>query len=580
MKFVLRPQHRTAPRAETRIALFPFLAVLICTMGALVPLLMAITYVAKQQAEQEAAAKAAKLSVEAQARIEDARWRSEQLVLTRQANEAKLAEMRLELSHLEDHERRLREQLEARRATLERIERPLPDGDPRDGGAAVELRRLQAEIDAAERRLVEARRAAARQKTSYAIVPYEGPNQTRRRPIYIECRADAVVLQPEGIELTDADFDGPLGPGNPLAAALRAASEHIQSRSGYDHASGTPYPMLLVRPDGIEAYYAARAAMTSWAADFGYELIDGDWQLAYQQSDPQLTETLRQVVSSARVRQSRLAAAAPSHSGVTSKVVYRASSGGGFVRERADADSPAANGYRPAETSPRREEPVTRSAAGATAAGGYPSAPPPDRYAPSTASGHYGAENNPLRDPRGGELPDGRVAGQPPREGSDGAQAAGETVPPGQWMPTPPKQSTGPASGDAAENMDGSPGNGCPMPKNLTEKRGKDWGLRDASRGAVGITRPIRVECRADMLIIHAERGLGDTTVVALGPRLDDSVDELISAVWGQIEAWGIAGQNMFWRPSLNVAVAPGGERRFQELKTMLDGSGIAVERR
>jgi len=54
MKFVLRPQHRTAPRAETRIALFPFLAVLICTMGALVPLLMAITYVAKQQAEQEA----------------------------------------------------------------------------------------------------------------------------------------------------------------------------------------------------------------------------------------------------------------------------------------------------------------------------------------------------------------------------------------------------------------------------------------------------------------------------------------------------------------------------------------------
>ena len=45
----------------------------------------------------------------------------------------------------------------------------------------------------------EARRVAKGRPDSYAIIPYDGPNQTRRRPIYIECSADAVILQPEGI---------------------------------------------------------------------------------------------------------------------------------------------------------------------------------------------------------------------------------------------------------------------------------------------------------------------------------------------------------------------------------------------
>ena len=56
---------------------------------------------------------------------------------------------------------------------------------------------------------------------------YEGPNQTRRRPIYLECRDDAVMLQPEGIALSESDFEGPMGPGNPLATALRAAREYM-----------------------------------------------------------------------------------------------------------------------------------------------------------------------------------------------------------------------------------------------------------------------------------------------------------------------------------------------------------------
>src|SRR5690606_31503589 len=153
-------------------------------------------------------------------------------------------------------------------------------------------------------------------RPAYSIIPYEGPNGTHRKPIYIECRADAVLLQPEGIRLLPNDFDEPLGPGNPLASAVRAAREHLaMRRPGHITPENEPYPLLLVRPDGIAAYYKARAALESWGSNFGYELIDGDWKLDFPPVDPQLAEVERQAVEIGRANQIRLAQAAPGRYG-------------------------------------------------------------------------------------------------------------------------------------------------------------------------------------------------------------------------------------------------------------------------
>ena len=197
------------------------------------------------------------------------------------------------------------------------------------------------------RRLAEARQVAAQRRGSYAVVPYRGPHETQRRPIYVECRGDTIVLQPEGIVLTESDFSGPLGPGNPLAAALRAAREHLLVEGGFDpNESGEPYPLLLVRPDGIAAYYAARSAMKSWASEFGYELVGEDWKLDFQPPDSQLARVIRSAVDTARVRQRRLAAAAPSHYGHLGAVRYRASpTRGGAVPENGSFGG-GSSGYR------------------------------------------------------------------------------------------------------------------------------------------------------------------------------------------------------------------------------------------
>jgi hypothetical protein len=676
MKASQRTQRRNARPAGPGVSLFPFLAVLICTMGALVPLLLAMSRTARLQAEAAAVAKLSQQGSEMQTQREDVRWRMEQLQVSRATTTSQLDDARLQLGHIEDHARRLRGQLDQYERTLADLEQLETVGSQRTVQSQAELEQLRAEVKKAEQQLAEARRTSTGRSRSYAVVPYEGPNQTRRRPIYLECRGDAIVLQPEGIVLGESDFEGPLGPGNPLAAALRAAREYLLAARNFDPQVGEPYPLLLVRPEGINAYYAARAAMKSWGFDFGYELVGDDWKLAYPPADARLADIVQQVIVSARASQSRLVAAAPREYERRPKVVYRAAASGGFVRESVAGRNEDSD-YRPAGVSraiggngdgeayggeaayggggTAYGSEAAYGGAGGTEtgsgsatmaggdhgtgtgggtmtggrimAGGGNKAPgsgmgadgnsdsrqgtPSDGVAlaghgsggvSSAANGMGGLPaatgdgDSSLRAANGAasanrqptERPDGHVLGQPPREAagptrlaaSDERPPCGETplahpLRPGEWQPSlePPPEKPKTTGKD-------QPHNDKHGKKSLAERRGVDWGLRDAARGSVGITRPIRVQCFADRLVILAERGSTTHRVIPLGPRTELAIDELISGVWEQMESWGMAGRGMYWRPLLRVDVAADAESRFLELSALLEGSGFLVQRR
>ena len=77
-----------------------------------------------------------------------------------------------------------------------------------------------------------------------------------------------------------------------------------------------------------------------------------------------------------------------------------------------------------------------------------------------------------------------------------------------------------------------------------------------------------------------SDRNPANSKMIRLGPRTASSINAFISAIWGHIEGWGIAGRGMYWRPVLQVRVAPGGEERFADLAALLDGSGLTVKRR
>lgn len=540
-----RPRSVTTRRGSgdgAGVSLFPFLAVLMCTMGALIVLLVVITRQARVQAAQAASAVATQSDRSKEdllAAKELFELQISQLSASRQKTEAQLAEARLKLGHIEDHWRQLREQyarLGAAWAELDKLESA--DGRRR-GDRRAELDRLERALSDAQRLLAETQQSVTGADKSYAVVPYEGPNQTHRRPIYLECREDAIVLQPEGILFTASDFDGPMGPGNPLEVALRATREYWLTESAIDPKnSGEPYPLLLVRPGGIEAYYHARAAMKSWGSEFGYELIGADWEVEYPQPDRELADLVSSAIGSARIRQRRLAEAAPSHYGGSSgsqRPVYRAapSRGGVVLDERSEQPGSGFQSQRPA--------------------------------------GSFGNRFAPAGGGEGSPRPTGSFAEQKPPQRAEGeaAEAAG----PGEWQPG----QTTPSSGDSslAADSESDPGKAhC-----LAETRGRDWGLPDAARGSVPITRPIRIDLDATRLVLVPERGLGSEKQIELQADTTDAIDALVSAVWGHMESWGIAGRGMYWRPILKVRVGPGAERRFTDLKILLEGSGIEVGR-
>jgi len=311
------------------------MAVLLCNMGALIVILVVITRQARAKAVEEALARkqsqhdtAAVVSAPAdgassavgdaadsaaaeataerlaslEAERESAEWETESLHVALGATAEQLDNQRSKLGTIEDHIRRLYEQMEQFKLAARRLLLRQQSTGQQKEQAKQELARLEQQVDTAAQAVREAREESETDNLAFAIVPYEGPNGTRRRPIYVECLADAVVIQPEGIRLTAADFPLVPGPGDPLAAALRQARDYYATRSletgNVD--LGKAYPLLLVRPEGIESYYRARAALKSFGRDFGYELIEQDWKLAFPPSDPLLGRAMQQAIERAR----------------------------------------------------------------------------------------------------------------------------------------------------------------------------------------------------------------------------------------------------------------------------------------
>lgn len=69
--------------------------------------------------------------------------------------------------------------------------------------------------------------------------------------------------------------------------------------------------------------------------------------------------------------------------------------------------------------------------------------------------------------------------------------------------------------------------------------------------------------------------------VVKIAPELTpDDVTHVVTTVQNEVKGWGLAVSDGYWKPVLQVEVAPGAERQFMNLETALHGSGIDVIRR
>lgn len=317
--------------------LFPFLAVLVCTMGALIFLLLVTTreirqrvvaFAAFQRAEQEQSLAdrtalplmriadpdpqplmrelPASGPTEPQAVVDDgyelaraqrerelsdlkATWRQQTNRLGRDRNE-QLGQVEQRKSLAEAAEAQTR-QLQSEVHDLE-LQLGIIAGATAAAetlGDDTERILIEQQIAQLKKRLLAAQLSDSTQKNDqYQVIPFDSQTGTTRRPILIECTAAGIRFLPEDILITAKDMEGFNPKVNPLAVGTAALINYWTAwnlNQRHAHAEAEPYVLLLVRPDGVFAYYVALKMLEPIRTPQGYELIEETTELKLPSTD-------------------------------------------------------------------------------------------------------------------------------------------------------------------------------------------------------------------------------------------------------------------------------------------------------
>jgi len=300
-------------RHKLQVSTFPFLAVLLCAMGALLLVLLVMDRrahaAALARAEQSLRRTIGETTREAEARrsaLETARKgafdaREQKRAAAHARLESQIGEVDAEMQAVrnqmakaaerllaeQDEETTLKQKIEAeqRRATAE--EQTLIQVRAAEATKIVQsessrqtLTQMTAELARLEQALADLKAAREKEKNTYSVVPYNGKQGENRRPLYVECAAGEVIFHPDHLALGESRSSSEVE-----AEVERRLLRQKQQLPSAQAAAYTPYLMLLVRPDGVLSYYHLRESLRGLKIDFGYEFIDKDWVLDFPADD-------------------------------------------------------------------------------------------------------------------------------------------------------------------------------------------------------------------------------------------------------------------------------------------------------
>lgn len=289
------------PRYKLQVSTFPFLAVLLCAMGSLLLFLFIMdrrAKIAAQHANHEAeeALQARKKRTKdeedaLQADWEKAKEKLHQALLLQEGQletQAKgliidldSAGKKLRLVQMQHQD--IDEQAKAEAAKIAEIQiqiagrrKGLLDADKMETMSKRELLAAAQELAELEIAFQQLLAVKEREKEVHSLVPYHGKRGDSRTPIYIECVRDGVIFHPDDKIVQGYDFT----PGTIRIEVERRGGPLVPPRLS-DAANKGAYVLFLVRPSGIGSYYLAQSALKGYRLDFGYELIDQNWELDF-----------------------------------------------------------------------------------------------------------------------------------------------------------------------------------------------------------------------------------------------------------------------------------------------------------
>jgi len=591
-------------RQPLQVSTFPFLAVLLCTMGSLILLLLVID----RRAKIVAAAKARKTAIrkieederEAAARQEEWERRRRALhALLLEQDQATLAQVQdlrnqiasadTEMQQSQVRNRGLHDQLGTEKIRLAQGEKELA---ARRAGVAqtagetkasqAELARLIAELEKMEQTLALLKAARQRDQRTYSVVPYKGKQGDNRRPLYVECTATSVIFHPDRLAL----------PVNGLTTPdIRGEVERRIAR----HKTGTnalkkdelPYLLLLVRPDGITTYYAALSALRGVEFDYGYEFIDAAWVLDFPDSDdkpgtqPWMTADKTSTTSSPTASSVKTPGSGTSVAGLppnrsvpaVGSPVAGGSAGGNAGQPRGVTNvgqdsnpdrlrqdwNPdprgGSNTGRPhggtSGTATDKQPPS--NTAGATNGDKAPDAPPAPPFGQGQAPAGSSTRTEP---PSSAEAKDKQAGSEPPRTGGKG---------------NPPCENE-PAAASPRDPLAPLPGSGVTQGKPNPPAPAKPirlYGNRDWT---------LFIECTADAVVIYPTRQRLEMASLSAGSNGDNPLLQVVQQMIARRQA-SVRPDEPPYRPQVRFLVRPDGLRSYYTAYPLLSSLRIPMTR-
>jgi hypothetical protein len=97
------------------------------------------------------------------------------------------------------------------------------------------------------------------------------PTGSRKTPVYVECRQEGLLVHPEGIQIPADGLERADGPWASRVAEIAGDA-------------GRQYVVFLVRPNGIDTFWKARAAVRDEKIDVGYDPVYAGGRIEFQQA--------------------------------------------------------------------------------------------------------------------------------------------------------------------------------------------------------------------------------------------------------------------------------------------------------
>ncbi len=659
---------RSQRRAGNPVSLFPFLAVLLCTMGSLALLLLVTTHRIRHDAilwaESESLAQVeiehgnrTVAVVEAEPKLPAPQVAPQQppekaepapppvidlnaqleRIVTGLVNrrDTRKQELRADFAALNAATRNIEQAAEQ----LTRVEGRLTQSRAEQRKHIAQVQTLgerhasvSGEVDQAEQRLRELRQQAASATTKYAFVPYDGASGTVRRPILIECTNKGMKFLPEGITLSAADLEGSSLESNPLLAGARSLVEFWATK-GREPSDRKPYVLLVVRPSGSTAYYAARKLLSGLDGPSGYELLGETEELDLPKADPRAVETCRRAVDQALAERraansnERLVDRGRNWRGVlggsrTSKGSEKTGSAsaqdrkGEQIAGRAGESTGVAersflDGLKGENTGDSQKTLASKSADGTSENRTVGIAKPAfDEKLSATSntkkvsSGHApncDVETNPgrmaanqptsvARNSEGGPLgqsttPQSADAGMlDSSNGTQNVSVSSSGAAAGQRTRTPAGSRTSISQKGDQKGMGGAGNSSEIFPTFGATANGasgqggqndpfseRRWGIH-GPRAHIGFERRVVIYIDTHQLVVGNENPIP----IGHGESREQLASNVLHAIESEVRAWGQPPEHFYWSPSPHFVVSPGGNQYYEPLKSQVAKWGLS----